>query len=187
MSPAEAKARMTFDEYVDWVSQQTSGRYELVDGEVVRMGSEGGRHNLVKLALAIALAEAAKAAGLERTVFTDGMTVRTGPRKARVPDATVTLTPMKDIDAVVLDDPVVVVEIVSPMSEKDDTGAKLLEYFTVPTIEHYLIVRPLEKAIVHHQRGEGGKLLTSIVRQGTIRLDPPGIEIPVEPILLAAG
>jgi hypothetical protein len=25
------------------------------------------------------------------------------------------------------------------------------------------------------------------VRQGTIRLDPPGIEIPVEPILSAAG
>jgi hypothetical protein len=54
-------------------------------------------------------------------------------------------------------------------------------------MEHYLILRPLEKAIACHRRQEVGGILTQIVRDGTIRLGPPAIQIPVEPILAVAG
>lgn len=75
------------------------------------------------------------------------------------------------------------VEIVSPSLERDDTGDKLVEYFSVPSIQHYLIVNPTKKVVVHHARGQDGKHLTLIASSGEINLAPPGITIPVTELL----
>jgi hypothetical protein len=32
---------------------------------------------------------------------------------------------------------------------------------------------------VHHTRGSGGEIVTRIVSDGVLALDPPGIEVPV--------
>jgi Uma2 family endonuclease len=112
------------------------------------------------------------------------MAVRTGPDRGPEPDAAVTLGPMKDRASLVLDDPLIVVEVVSPTSERTDAGAKLIEYFSVPTIRHYLIVLPKEKSIIHHRRNDDGTIQVRIVHGGMIRLDPPGIELSVDPILV---
>ena len=185
MSLAQAIPRMTFDEFVVWAEAQPEGRYELIDGEVVVSPSEGGRHNLVKIAAFDALREAARLAKFPGTVFTDGMTVRIDGRRGREPDAAVTLTPVADLDALSLVDPLIVVEVVSPNSVRDDTGAKLIDYFMVPSIRHYLIVRSLDKAVIHHERADGGDIRTSIWRGGEIRLDPPGLVLNIDSILAA--
>jgi len=183
MSLAHATPKMTFDEFVVWSAAQPRGRYELVNGEVVEMPSEGGRHNLVKLAVVQALQEAARRAKFAGTVFTDGMTVRIDAKHGREPDAAVTVTPVADLEALYLIDPLIVVEVVSPTSERDDTGVKLLEYFLVPSIRHYLIVRPVERAVVHHARLEGGEIRTTILHGGELRLDPPGLAVNLDPII----
>ena len=185
MSLAQAIPRMTFDEFVVWSAAQPEGRYELVDGEVMVMPSEGGRHNLVKLAVVKALEAAAAAAKFRGTVFTDGMTVRIDNAHGREPDAAVTMSPVADLDALSLVDPLIVVEVVSSNSVRDDTGIKLIEYFKVPTIRHYLIVRPSQKVIIHHERTDGGEIRTSIWRCGEVRLDPPGLVLNIDPILAA--
>jgi Uma2 family endonuclease len=185
MSLVQTIPRMTFDEFVVWSAAQPEGRYELIDGEVVPMPSEGGRHNLVKLAVVKALEVAVAAANFKGTVFTDGMTVRIDGSRGREPDAAVTATPVADLDAIRLVDPLIVVEVVSPNSVRDDTGAKLIDYFKVPSIRHYLIVRSLDKAMVHHERTDGGDIRTSIWRGGEIRLDPPGMVLNIDPILAA--
>lgn len=185
MSLAQTFPRMTFDEFVIWSEAQPEGRYELIDGEVVVMPSEGGRHNLVKLAAFEALREAARRATFLGTVFTDGMTVRIDGKRGREPDAAVTATPVADLAALWLVDPLIVVEVVSPNSVRDDTGAKLIDCFKVPSIRHYLIVRSLDKAIIHHERADGGEIRTSIWRGGEIRLDPPRLMLNIDPILAA--
>ncbi len=176
-------SRMTIDAFVDWASNQASGRYELVDGVIVTMPAEGGRHNLAKLEIAIALRDAVKAAGLDCTVFTDGMTVRVDAYRGREPDAAVTLGKVADLGAKILADPVVVVEVISPISpgsEVTDTATKLLDYFSVPSIRHYLIVSPEPKAIIHHTRAEDGAVTTRIVHGGDLSLDPPGMVLAVD-------
>ena len=40
-----------------------------------------------------------------------------------------------DLDSLVLDDPVIVVEVLSPSSERADTGEKLSDYFSVASIQ----------------------------------------------------
>jgi Uma2 family endonuclease len=183
MTLAQTHDRMTIDAYVAWAAAQASGRYELVDGEIVATPAEGGRHNLAKFRIARDLEDAVAAAGLECTVFTDGMTVRINNTHGREPDAAVTLTRVADLEAQILVDPVIVVEVVSPTSELHDTEVKLLEYFTVPSIQHYLIVLSGAKAIIHHARGIDGDIRTRIVRSGEILLDPPGLRLPVDAIL----
>ena len=80
-------------------------------------------------------------------------------------------------DTVEIREPVIVFEVLSEESAKRDHGDKVEAYFAVPSVQHYLIVDPERYAIVHHRRGTDDNLLTRIRRSGTLRLDPPGIEI----------
>ena len=51
--------------------------------------------------------------------------------------------------------------------------------FRVPDVQHYLIVDPDQRLVIHHERGEGTVVTTRIMHEGSIRLDPPGIELAI--------
>ena len=82
-----------------------------------------------------------------------------------------------DDNAVEVPDPLIVVEVVSPSSAKRDSGSKLEGYFRIPSVRHYLIVTTRNLAVIHHQRDDAGGITTRIIREGSIGLDPPGIEL----------
>ena len=48
--------------------------------------------------------------------------------------------------------------------ERDDTGDKLVEYFAVASIQHYLIVNPGKRVVVHHQRQRRRRVRTPAPR-----------------------
>ncbi len=175
---------MTSDEFIDWAMRQPSGRYELVGGRVVAMAPERTRHNLAKARVWQALSTAVEHASLPCTVFTDGMTVVIDEHHSRDPDAAVQCGRENPPDAGVLEAPMVVVEVVSPSRERDDTGAKLVEYFSVASIQHYLIVNPEKRVVVHHRR-EGSEIRTRIAGEdtGALRFDPPGFAVSVAALL----
>jgi Uma2 family endonuclease len=78
----------------------------------------------------------------------------------------------------------VVVEVVSPSSERDDTGAKLVEYFSVESVQHYLIVNHEKRVVIHHER-DGQEIRTRIAGEdaGELRLDPPGVTVSAAALL----
>jgi Uma2 family endonuclease len=84
-------------------------------------------------------------------------------------------------DAIAAPNPVIVVEVLSPGTASVDTGGKLAGYFQVPSIMHYLIVHPTRRTVTHHRRS-GDVIHTTIVVNGPIEMDPPGITINVEEI-----
>ncbi|MEW5963969.1 MAG: Uma2 family endonuclease [Pseudomonadota bacterium] len=182
MTP-QPKVRMTVEEFIPWAMAQPRGRFELVQGQVVAMAPERVRHNLLKLAAARALERAVEKAGLPCTVFTDGMTVRIDAHTAREPDASVQCGVALDLDSLELEAPLIVVEVTSPSSELADTSTKLVEYFSVPSIRHYLIVDSKNGAVIHHARGPGNAVDTLILTAGTITLDPPGLVLTAESLL----
>jgi len=181
------EASMDVAQFNDWAVAQPRGRYELVQGEVIAMAPGRARHNLVKAAVFTALDAAVREAGAPCTVFTDGMTVVIDERTAREPDAAIQCHERLDLNTMILDEPMVVVEVTSPSSDRDDSGAKLVEYFSVPSIRHYLIVRPDKDAVVHHHRDERGDITTAIRREGAIAIVPPGIEVSVAALLRRQG
>lgn len=76
-----------------------------------------------------------------------------------------------------VESPVIVVEVLAPSTGRNDALGKLAAYFRLPSVQHCLIVSPDERLVYHHARGEGGAILTRILRDGSIALDPPGVEI----------
>ena len=71
----------------------------------------------------------------------------------------------------------VVVEVLSPSNAMKDLRDKLVGYFQVSSIVHYLIVDPDDRLVIHHARGNGDAIATRIMRAGSLSLDPPGIEL----------
>ena len=172
--------RMSFDEFLDWSSRQ-EGRYELFDGYVLKMASETAGHVRVKQRAANALREAIERAGLPCEAFGDGMTVRIDERRGYEPDALVHCGEPIDDDSLEAPSPVVVVEVVSPTSGARDTNAKLLGYFRVPGLRHYLVVIPNERRIVHYRREDDAADPTiAPVSANTLHLYPPGLDVDVE-------
>src|SRR5579871_6184419 len=55
--------------------------------------------------------------------------------------------------------------------------ADLVSYFQRPSLRHNLIVRPENRTVVHHERGDDGIIVARIVRDGPIVLEPPGITL----------
>ena len=167
------------EDYRSWAEAQPRGRYELVAGEVVAMAPERAVHLRLKLAVVLALRQAIITAGVPCEALPDGATVEIGHDTDYEPDCTVNCgTPMED-DAVAAPNPVIVVEVLSPSTRSVDTGAKLADYFRVPSIQHYLIVHAKRRLVIHHRRGDGG-IHTQFLATGSIPLDPPGISITVE-------
>jgi len=169
--------RMSVEEYLVW-AEGRDGRYELVDGEVVALSPERARHWEIKLATHVALLNALKAKSLDCHVVPDGATVRIDAHSAYEPDAMVYCGGKIAPDSMIVENPVVIVEILSASTGRKDKAQKLVNYFRLPSVQHYLIVDPDQPLIIHHQR-HGADILTRIVREGTIKLDPPGLEVGV--------
>jgi len=173
------KRPMTVPEFLAWAEAQDQGRYELVRGEVVAMSPERARHVRAKAACWLALTEAIKAGGLPCEALSDGIAVVIDEHTSREPDALVQCGKPVDADSLTADEPAIVVEVLSPSSARSDTGGKLAEYFSVPSVSHYLIVDPLRRLVIHHARGEGDAIATHIRSDGELRLSPPGLTLQV--------
>jgi Uma2 family endonuclease len=170
------RSRMNVDEYLAWAGEQP-GRYELYDGAVVAMSPEGAGHAEKKAAVHAALLAGIRGRRLPCYALPDGMTIRIDDATAYEPDAVVYCGSKLAPSALEVADPVIVVEVLSPSTRRIDITAKLADYFRVPSVAHYLIVDPDRPRIVHHARAEGDTILTRIVSEGSITLDPPGIEL----------
>jgi Uma2 family endonuclease len=174
--------RMTVDEFLAWAMAQPEGRFELVDGAVVAMAPERAGHARRKAEIWLALREAIRSAGLPCEVLPDGMTVKIDDHTAYEPDAVVHCGEALADDAVIVPAPVIVVEVLSPSTRAHDAGAKLADYFRLPSLCHYLLVRTERPTVIHHRRGEGDLIETRIVTAGSVQLDPPGIALEVDRI-----
>jgi Uma2 family endonuclease len=173
---------MTVDEFLAWAEEQ-EGRYELFNGKVYAMAPERSAHALTKFAVRAALAEGIRRAGLPCVMYPDGMTVRVSKDTAHEPDALVRCGPKLPSDAIEVPDPVIVVEVLSPSTRRIDAARKLAGYFSLTSVHHYLIVDPERLPVIHHQRQNDGTILTRLLSEGTLRLNPPGFEIAIGQLL----
>lgn len=173
---------MTVDEFLVWGQARDEGRYELQDGVVIAMSPERVIHTETKAATWAALREAIARAGLPCHALPDGATVRVADKTAFEPDALVYCGDKAPPHAMEIPNPLIVVEVLSPGTLLRDLRDKLSGYFTVPSIQHYLIIDTDKRMVIHHARADAGKLLTRIATEGGITLDPPGLELPLAAI-----
>jgi Uma2 family endonuclease len=171
---------MNVDEYLAWGAAEGDGlRTELINGQIVPMSPEQADHNRIKGATFVALRQAVKAAGLPCEVFIDGMTVPIEPHTAYEPDVLVHCGPPIPSTQLTVPAPVIVVEVISPTSRHSDTSAKLIGYFKLPSVRHYLVIDPEARTLTHYERQDSSLPSGTTFSSGTLRLDPPGLEIEI--------
>jgi Uma2 family endonuclease len=155
---------MTVDQFLSWAMAQPDGpRYELANGEAIALAPEPAVHARRKARIWRALTEAIDAAGLPCEALPDGMTVKIDEHTAYEPDTLVHCGEALPDDTVIVPTPVIVVEVLSPSTAPRDTGAKLADYFRLPSLHHYLIVRADRSTVIHHRRADGELIETRIV------------------------
>lgn len=169
--------RLTREEFRLWAAGQ-SQRHERASGEPVAMPPERVVHARLKARIWQALDRAIREKGLDCEAFPDGVTIEIDDDTDYEPDAVVNRGARLDPYAVAASNPVIVVEVLSPATQSIDSGDKLADYFRVPSIQHYLVVRSKRREIIHHRRSGAG-IVSRPINIGAIVMDPPGISIDV--------
>ncbi|MBV1704298.1 MAG: Uma2 family endonuclease [Hyphomicrobiales bacterium] len=127
------------------------GKWELHDGAPVAMSPERMAHVRTKYSAHAALASSKAPC----EALGEGVAVRIGPATVYEPDALVNRGERLDGDALEASNPVIVVEVLSPSTASLDHGRKLRDYFSRPSVAHYLILDPDARTAIHHARGRG--------------------------------
>ena len=178
-----APQRLTVEEFIVWAQSQPDGRFELEDGQIIKMASETVGHVRVKHRVVKALEAAIVAAQADVFAQTDGTTVRINAKTAYGPDAMIYGGPELADDVIEIPNPIVVVEVLSKSSGPRDRTRKLKNYFKVKSIHHYLIVDPENRLVEHYWRATPSLVMNNNLGTGIIRLDPPGLVLQVEALL----
>jgi Uma2 family endonuclease len=186
------KHKMTADEFLAWAEKlpKEAGKFELWDGEVIvkhgpagQMNAERSQHWEVKGAIYRSLHDAIKRAGVRCFAALDGASVRFADDKLVEPDVLVYRGEKVPRDVLEVPNPLIVVEVLSPSTGSFDLGVKMQGYFALPSVHHYLVVDPDRPLIIHHKRGAGDVFETRIPTIGSLKLDPPGLDLDLTEVL----
>jgi Uma2 family endonuclease len=169
--------RLSRQQYRQWVEHQPR-RYELIAGEPVAMSPEPVAHARVKSRVWAALDRAIRTAKLACEALPDGITIEIDTDTDYEPDAVVNYGAPLPPDAIAANNPIIVVEVLSPSTQSIDVADRLADYFRLPSVQHYLVVRTRRDEVIHHRRA-GPEIITRILNVGTLTLDPPGITVEI--------
>ena len=147
--------QLTVEEYLAF-DEASEIQYEYIDGELIPMPGGSGPHNLIvaysSSALVVALSD--------RNCFVFGSQMRIGidATKYLYPDVSVVRgePAYADENKVILLNPTVVVEVISPSSIDRDRVTKVELYGTVPSIQGYLILDQERVFAQWHTRTDSG-------------------------------
>ena len=148
------KHRMTVDDYL---ASEKDGelRHDYIDGEVYAMTGASDRHALIVNALAYALTPGARQQRCQ--LFTNDMKVRLEVAGATVfyyPDLLLVCAPA-DRDPYFRTAPCLIVEVLSPTTERIDRREKLFSYIALSSLQEYVLVAQDRPLIEIHRRSKG--------------------------------
>lgn len=131
---------MSVEEFLDWTPPE-GGLWQLVDGEPQAMAPASSTHGAIAAELARLLGNhLADVSSPCRVIVEPGIVPRVlASQNVRVPDLAVTCSPAS-ADAQVLEEPIVVIEILSPNNQAE-TWANVWTYTTIPSVREILILR----------------------------------------------
>ena len=141
-SPVQGHQYMDLDDFEDLVlDRPPDEKWELISGRVVRsmVGARWAHHEIVQN-INFALRSHIRDKGLPCQTFTESFWLKQRFLKlAAFPDLMVRCGPM-DPDAASIDDPLIVMEVVSPSSQTRDRGEKTPAYMRLASLQHICLI-----------------------------------------------
>src|ERR671918_1518468 len=163
----------TVAEFEGWHARQPE-RWEFVEGRPRLMAPASMKHTIIKANVFRALDRALAERGC--TVLIDGAQILTDEISA-IPDVVVTCAPI-DLSTPVVAEPTIIVEVMSPPCETDDTLRKWFSYRRIASLKHYLVLSQDQRLVQIHSRA-GELWRERFVSEGAIELDDPPLRIEV--------
>lgn len=174
-----APRRMTVEEFLEW-DDGTDTRYELIDGQPVAMAPNVDPHGLMVIELGARIRDALS--GRPDCRVRMGLGVRSPKRRASyyIPGLVVACGPIER-DGRELQNPILVVEILSASTERLDRRTKLTDYRRIPSVQEILLIDPTQPYAELHRRLDGDRWLTFLLQDddGTLELRSVGLELPL--------
>jgi len=172
---------MTAEQFYAWAEKQ-DGSFELFDGVPAARGMRPVIHGQTKFRVAVALADAIAKAKLQCHMVFDGPAIEIDAWNTYQPNVTVHSGEALPDDAIVIPNPLIVVEVLLSRNPLKELRDKLYGYFRVPGIQRYLVVDPDKRAVIHYARASRTSLTTRIMQSGLIALNPPDLEVQLDSI-----
>lgn len=170
-TPTEPRA------FAAWENRRR-GRYELIVGEIRAMAGGSRGHDLVAGNVLTALRLALP--GRASDVHGSNLKVLSPAGMVTYPDVFVRCGPLDDA-ATECDDPVVVVEVLSPSTRSEDLVRKRWAYQAIPSLTHLVYVDPSRVEIEVATRAADGRWWSSFLHDlsATLTLDTLAIDLPL--------
>jgi Uma2 family endonuclease len=129
------------EEYLDIDRASADVKYEYMDGQMYAMA--GGTFNHAEIALNLIMSLREHLGNGPCRASSSDVRVQVAERKYYYPDATVSCNPEDWQQGTndIVRTPRLVVEVLSPSTEKRDRGEKLRAYQKCPSIEEYVLIR----------------------------------------------
>lgn len=169
----------TVEEFEAWHARQPE-RWEFVWGRPRLMAPASKAHTIINTNAGFALRGALE--GGDCTVLVDGAQILTEEISA-VPDVVVTCVPI-DLSTPVVVEPTIIVEVMSPWSEADDTHRKWFSYRKIASLKHYMVLAQ-DRRLVQVHSGAGDLWRERFVSEGEIELDEPPLRLAIADLYAA--
>lgn len=178
--------KMTIEEYLAWELNQDI-RYEYINGEVFAMTGGTIPHNDIALNLYTSLRPHLRSRGCRVNV--SDVKVQVTPKSPYFyPDLIVSCHP-DDLNArKFIQNPKLIVEVLSPGTSGKDRGEKFRYYLTMPSLQEYILIDSEKISVERYCRGEGRMWLYYPYTTGDIiTLSSIEFEFPIEMLYDGVG
>ena len=172
-----AEKPMSLKEFLAWERKQPE-RHEFDGFAIVAMTGGSLDHSTIASNFDRSLSVKLRGTGC-RAFRGDAKIIANGT--VRYPDLSVTCSPVIGHDDAV-PDPILIIEVASPTTERMDRGRKKLDYFATPSVRQYAIVAQDERLVDLYTRTELGWVNEVITGGAALNLSTVGVELPLDAI-----
>jgi Uma2 family endonuclease len=175
--PNTAEKLMSLEEFLAWEREQPE-RYEYSARVITMMTGGSLDHSTIASNLWTALRNQLRDSPCRAF---RGDTKIIANDSVRYPDLSVTCAAVRGNDDTVLE-PIIVIEVVSPSTEREDRGRKKFDYLATPSIQQYAIIEQDERRIDLYTR-TGDRWTNEVIEgEADLQLSSIGFEISLDTI-----
>ena len=177
--PETATRRLTIDAFFDWCPKNDDRQWELFEGRPVAMTPPPSAHQIVVGNVAgHAFQALANKPGC--TVRIEAGIVPEGSDDSYYQaDLAVTCRPHEAGDPRNVQDPILIVEVLSPSTQVIDRRRKLPDYRCIPSVQEIVLLDPERLYCEVHRRFDADRWLVDLLRtaEDVLRLDSIGLAL----------
>ncbi len=164
MGLAKLKTKISLEDYLEG-EQISQTKHEYINGEVYAMAGASDRHHRISLNLTKRLDDHLEDSVCQ--VFMAEMKLKADTKTFYYPDVFVACDQNPE-SAFYREEPILIVEVVSPSTRQTDRREKLRVYQQIPTVREYVIIEQDKMLIELHRRQPDGRWITYFYNEGDL-------------------